>query len=155
MVLPSIFIVIGFFIKNYVNINLNKIIELVISIIGIIIGLCFLIWTTITQWKIGKDTPAPNAPTQHLITSGPYKYCRNPIEFGAIIYYFGIGTLVGGIIVEIVNCILGLTIGNIYHKFIEEKELEKRFGEEYIKYKENTSFIIPKIKIRNTNKKME
>jgi protein-S-isoprenylcysteine O-methyltransferase Ste14 len=33
-----------------------------------------------------------------------------------------------------------------HHKFIEEKELEKRFGEEYIIYKKNTPFVFPKIK---------
>jgi protein-S-isoprenylcysteine O-methyltransferase Ste14 len=115
--------------------------------IGIAAGLYFLIWSTITQWKIGNGTPAPNAPTQHLIIIGPYKYCRNPIEFGAILYYLGLGILVGGIIIGIINCILGFIVGSIYHKFIEEKELEERFGEEYIKYKENTPFVIPKIKI--------
>jgi protein-S-isoprenylcysteine O-methyltransferase Ste14 len=133
IIVPGIFVFFGLYLKNYLSINLNKIIELIISIIGIIMGLYFLIWTTMTQWKIGKGTPAPNAPTQHLIISGPYKFCRNPIEFGAIIYYLGIGTLFGGIIVGIINCILGFSVGSIYHKFIEEKELEKRFGEEYIK----------------------
>ena len=86
LILPGVFMVIGFFIKNYVTINLNKIIELTISISGIITCLYFLIWSTLTQWKIGGGTPAPNAPTQRLIIIGPYKYCRNPIEFGAILY---------------------------------------------------------------------
>jgi protein-S-isoprenylcysteine O-methyltransferase Ste14 len=151
VILPSIFIIIGLSIKNYITINLNRNIELIVSIIGIITGLYFLIWSTITQWKIGNGTPAPNAPTQHLIIIGPYKYCRNPIEFGAILYYLGIGTLVGGIIIGIISCVLGFTVGSIYHKFIEEKELEKRFGEEYIKYKENTPFVFPKIKVGNNN----
>jgi protein-S-isoprenylcysteine O-methyltransferase Ste14 len=111
-----------------------------------IIGLYYLIWSTVTQWKKGEGTPAPNAPTQHLIITGPYKYSRNPIEFGAIMYYLGFGTFVGGIIVGIICFILGFTVGSIYHKFIEEKELEKRFGEEYIKYKENTPFVFPKLK---------
>ncbi|GHT59471.1 hypothetical protein AGMMS50239_06190 [Bacteroidia bacterium] len=128
-------------------IELNKIIEWIISTTGILIGLYFLIWSTVTQWKIGKGTPVPNAPTQHLIIIGPYKYCRNPIEFGAILYYLGTGTFIGGIITGITSCILGFTVGSIYHKFIEEKELEERFGEEYKKYKENTPFVFPRIKI--------
>ncbi|MDR1223400.1 MAG: isoprenylcysteine carboxylmethyltransferase family protein [Tannerella sp.] len=150
-VLPCIFMFIGFFMRKYININLNKIIELPVSIIGITAGLCFLIWTSVTQWKVGNGTPAPNAPTQRLITGGPYRYCRNPIEFGAIIYYLGIGTLLGGIITGITCFILGFTAGSIYHKFIEERELEERFGEEYKRYKENTPFIFPKIKTGNKN----
>jgi protein-S-isoprenylcysteine O-methyltransferase Ste14 len=148
-ILPCIFMLVGFFVRNYININLNKIIELPISIIGIAAGLYFLIWTGVTQWKVGNGTPAPNAPTQRLITCGPYRYCRNPIEFGAIIYYLGIGTLLGGIITGITCFILGFTAGSIYHKFIEERELEERFGEEYKRYKENTPFVFPKI--RNNN----
>jgi protein-S-isoprenylcysteine O-methyltransferase Ste14 len=147
VILPGIFTSIGFFAKNYVTLNVNTTDELIISIIGVAVGLSFLIWATITQWKTGNGTPVPNAPTQHLIITGPYKYCRNPIEFGAVLYYLGIGTLVGEIITGIISCMLGFTTGSIYHKFIEEKELEERFGEEYRKYKEHTPFVFPRIKI--------
>jgi protein-S-isoprenylcysteine O-methyltransferase Ste14 len=145
IILPCVFMVFGCCVKKYVAVNLNGMIEFILSIAGIISGLYFLIWSTITQWNNGNGTPAPNAPTQHLIVTGPYKYCRNPIEFGAILYYFGLGTIFGGIIVGITSCVLGFTAGSIYHKFIEEKELEERFGEEYRKYKEKTPFIFPKI----------
>jgi protein-S-isoprenylcysteine O-methyltransferase Ste14 len=33
----------------------------------------------------------------------------------------------------------------MYIKFIEEKELEARFGQEYSEYKKRTPFFIPKI----------
>jgi protein-S-isoprenylcysteine O-methyltransferase Ste14 len=148
-ILPGIFVAIGFFVKSYIIINLDRTIEFIVSIIGIIAGLCFLIWSAIIQWKFGNGTPAPNAPTQNLIIVGPYKYCRNPIEFGAILYYLGIGTFIGGIIVGIISSLLGFTVGSIYNKFIEEKELEGRFGEEYKKYKEKIPFLFPKIGIKN------
>jgi len=103
-------------------------------------------WTTVFQWKIGEGVPTPNAPTQHLVTTGPYKLCRNPIEFGAIFYYFGIGTIVQGITVGIICFLLGLIIGSVYHKFIEEIELETRFGDEYKQYRNSTPFLIPKLR---------
>ena len=103
-------------------------------------------WTTIFQWKIGKGVPTPNAPTQHLVTTGPYKFCRNPIEFGAIFYYLGIGTVVRDITVGIICFLLGLIIGSIYHKFIEEVELEARFGDEYKQYKKGIPFLIPRFR---------
>jgi len=31
-----------------------------------------------------------------------------------------------------------------YIKFIEEKELEQRYGDEYVEYKKRTPFIIPR-----------
>jgi protein-S-isoprenylcysteine O-methyltransferase Ste14 len=78
-----------------------------------------------------------------LVTTGPYKLCRNPIEFGAIFYYLGIGTIAGGITVGIACFLLGLTIGSAYHKLIEESELEARFGDEYRQYKKKTPFLLP------------
>ncbi len=45
--------------------------------------------------------------------------------------------------------LLGFIIGSSYHKFIEEKELMLRFGDDYKNYKENTPFLIPKLKFNN------
>ena len=146
VLLPSIFIYLGSLIKNGILIELDRTIEIIISIVSLIIGLSFLVWTTVFQWKIGGGVPAPNAPTQHLVTTGPYKLCRNPIEFGAIFYYLGIGTIMQGITVGIISFLLGLIIGSAYHKFIEESELEIRFGEEYKRYKKDTPFLIPKFR---------
>jgi protein-S-isoprenylcysteine O-methyltransferase Ste14 len=147
VILPSFFIWIGSFVDNYFSLNGSEIIKYSISFLTIIIGLFFLFWTTVTQLKIGHGTPVPNAPTQRLIITGPYKLMRNPIEFGAILYYFGLGTITCSYTVGIVCFLLGLACGSSYHKFIEEKELERRFGEDYIKYRQNVPFLIPRIKI--------
>jgi len=144
--LPAIFICFGFLIRNSIHIRLDKTVEVVISIMSLILGIFFLVWTTIYLWKIGGGVPTPNAPTQHLVTKGPYKLCRNPIEFGAIFYYFGIGTIIEGITVGVICLLLGLIIGSAYHKFIEESELEIRFGDEYKQYKKDTPFLIPRFR---------
>ena len=146
VLLPTIFTCLGLFVKSSVHIELDRTVEFVISIVSLIIGLFFLTWTTIFQWKLGKGIPTPNAPTQHLVTTGPYKFCRNPIEFGAIFYYLGIGTIIDGITVGIICFFLGFIIGSTYHKFIEESELEVRFGDVYKQYKQSTPFIIPRFR---------
>ena len=146
-ILPGLFILFGLYFKANIFGHIIYITKLIVIILGLALGLFFMLWATFTQWEIGKGTPAPNAPTHHLIIVGPYKYCRNPIELGAILYYLGIGTYFGGIIVGIISCSLGFALGSAYHKFVEEKELEERFGEEYKQYKENTPFIFPQIRI--------
>jgi len=150
VLLPAVSICLGFLIKNIINIGFDRTVEFVISIASLIVGLFLLIWTTIFQWKIGEGVPAPNAPTQHLVTTGPYQLCRNPIQLGAVFYYFGIGTMIGGITVGIICSILVLILGSAYHKCIEEAELEIRFGDEYKQYKQCTPFLIP---ILRKNKK--
>jgi len=146
VLLPAIFIYLGVLIKSSIHFRLDRAVEVVISIMSLILGIFFLVWTTIFQWKIGGGVPAPNAPTRHLVTIGPYKLCRNPIEFGAIFYYFGIGTIIEGITVGILCFLLGFIIGSAYHKFIEESELEIRFGDEYKQYKKDTPFLIPRFR---------
>jgi protein-S-isoprenylcysteine O-methyltransferase Ste14 len=121
-------------------------IEFAIFIVSLVVGVFFLVWTTIFQWKVGNGVPTPNAPTQHLVTTGPYRLCRNPIELGAIFYYLGIGTVIGGILVGIICFLLGLIIGSAYHKFVEEIELEIRFVDEYRQYRKETPFLFPKFR---------
>ena len=114
-------------------------------LIGITIsigGLSLAFWTVIVQFAEGKGTPMPLAPTQKLITYGPYKYTRNPMALGTSLYYIGIGISLDSpsfLIISIIAIILLLA----YIKLFEEKELEERFKEEYRKYKETAPFFIP------------
>ncbi len=146
MVFPVTFLQIGRVIEKSIIIHWNAWYEIIITIVTIPLGLSILFWTVFTQWVVGEGTPAPNAPTQKLILVGPYRYCRNPIELGAIIYYLGFGTYFASLTNGFVCCVLGLIIGSLYHKFIEEKELELRFGNEYIEYKKTTPFLFPRIR---------
>jgi protein-S-isoprenylcysteine O-methyltransferase Ste14 len=43
----------------------------------------------------------------------------------------------------LVMLLTGATLGSIYHKCVEEKELAIRFGKEYEEYRKRTSFLIP------------
>ncbi len=148
-ILPYIFITFGIWVKGYLPDIEIRIIALIIIFISIPLGLFFIIWSTLFQWKIGKGTPAPNASTDKLVVTGPYKLCRNPIEFGALFYYLGLGVLVDSLLTGIINMILVFIIGSLYHKFIEEKELQIRFGKEYEEYKKRTPFLFPRLWKKN------
>ncbi len=148
-VLPITFFFIAQIINKYIKFDCIGFYKYPIIITTILIGIFLLSWATICQIKIGRGTPAPNAPTQNLVITGPYKYTRNPIELGALFYYFGFGWLFGSTLHGISCMILGFIIGSAYHKFIEEKELMLRFGNDYKNYKEKTPFLIPKIKFNS------
>ena len=90
-------------------------------------------------------------PTKKLLIVGPFKYCRNPMTLGTIIAYGGIAILIGSFTALLVVAIFAVILIG-YLKIIEEKELEIRFGSEYIEYKKKTPFIIP-IKIVRTDLK--
>ncbi|MGD2058138.1 MAG: methyltransferase, partial [Anaerolineales bacterium] len=72
----------------------------------------------------------------------PFKLCRNPMTFGTILLYLGIGIIaVSPGTLAIVLVLSGLLL--LYIKRIEEVELEARFGEAYRVYKERTPFLVP------------
>ncbi len=145
-VLPTLFFFVAQIFNRYIKIDYVGTYKYPIIVTACLIGLFLLTWTTICQIKIGGGTPVPNAPTKKLIVTGPYNYTRNPIELGALFYYFGFGWLFGSLLHGITCMLLGFIIGSCYHKLIEEKELTLRFGDDYQRYKENTPFLIPKIK---------
>ncbi len=108
----------------------------------ITLGIVFVIWSIRAQLELGKGTPMPLMATQKLVVDKAYFYCRNPIFFGVISLFFGISILFNSLS-SLFAVLLFSVIILIYTKFIEEKELENRFGAEYLVYKEKTPFIIP------------
>jgi len=125
--------------------------NIIIGVMAIIIGGILAIWTIVNQINLASGTPFPMLPTKKLLIVGPFKYCRNPMTLGTIIAYGGIAILIGSFTALLaVAIIAALLIG--YLKIIEEKELEMRFGSEYIEYKKKTPFIIPVTIGRNNSK---
>jgi protein-S-isoprenylcysteine O-methyltransferase Ste14 len=73
-------------------------------------------------------------PQKPLITSGPYRFTRNPLYLGGNVFIFGGAVLLlgspGGFILTVLNIIaVDLMIRR------EEKQLEKIFGKAFTRYK--------------------
>jgi protein-S-isoprenylcysteine O-methyltransferase Ste14 len=143
VVAPIALGVAGHLIAEYTSIHVPRILEMSLGLAGISVGLFSLLWAVTTFWFIGKGTPVPFASPIRLVTSGPFRYTRNPIKFGAILFYFGVGTICDQLVTGIIMLAIGLLLGTTYHKSIEEKELAIRFGKEYEEYRKRTSFFIP------------
>ena len=108
-----------------------------------VVGFFFALWSIVAQFSRGRGTPLPILPTQKLLIDGPFRYCRNPMTFGTIVAYLGIGVYAGtiaGIGMVLVFAMLLV----LYLKLLEEKELTERFGESYLAYKREVPFIIPR-----------
>jgi protein-S-isoprenylcysteine O-methyltransferase Ste14 len=124
------------------------------GIVNIISGCLFMVtgaiygfWSIISQIDRARGTPLPMMPTQKLLVSGPFKQCRNPMTFGTIFLYMGIGIIIGSLSSMIVVMFFGALLLT-YVKLVEERELETRFGQEYLDYRAATPFIFPRINSR-------
>ena len=119
--------------------------NIIIGVLLIIIGAALAFYTIYIQYTLASGTPIPVAPTKRLLVVGPFKYCRNPMALGTIILYAGISILVGSFS-SLFMVLLFTILLVLYIKLIEEKELQQRFGEEYLLYKKQTPFFIPGLK---------
>jgi protein-S-isoprenylcysteine O-methyltransferase Ste14 len=131
-----------------IPIILNNYARLIGSTLLFLIGSIFVAWSNIFLLVKGQGGPTDIAgisispQTKKLVTEGPYKYTRNPMIFGTNSIYISIAIYLNSLGCLIVWIIFFLVIVK-YVVPIEEKRLLRDFGAEYIRYKENTSKIIP------------
>ncbi len=124
---------------------ISKPFSIAVSIPILIGGALLWLWCAGKFLKT-KGTPVPINPPPKLVTDGPYAFSRNPMMTGLFMVMAGIGILFGSIILTFIMTPLFVFMSILEFKYIEEPELEKRFGKEYCEYKERTPIIIPKIR---------
>jgi protein-S-isoprenylcysteine O-methyltransferase Ste14 len=93
--------------------------------------------------KVGRGTLTPWIPPQHLVVVGPYRHVRNPMISGVLLI-LSAETLFLGLQPLLIWFGLFLLINAIYIPLLEEPGLQKRFGEEYVRFKRNVSRWIPR-----------
>lgn len=70
----------------------------------------------------------------YLLTKAPYSFTRNPLYLLEIIMWFGWTIFYGSLAVFITTILWWIIFAFIIIPY-EERQLEARFGEEYLKYK--------------------
>jgi len=107
----------------------------------------FLIGWSVQNFLSVKGTPVPFNPPPQLVTAGPYAYTRNPMLTGVFSLLFGFGVFFGSLSLIFVFTPLFIYINYWELKSIEEPELEKRLGEDYVKYRKNTPMFFPNLRV--------
>ena len=93
--------------------------------------------------RIGMGTLAPWDPTQRLVVSGIYRYVRNPMITGVITILFGVAFLYNTVC-HLIWAVLFTVVNMIYMPLAEEPGLERRFGDDYRRYKQNVPRWLPR-----------
>jgi protein-S-isoprenylcysteine O-methyltransferase Ste14 len=132
---------------------LSTALNIIVSAPLLAIGLFLMAWS-ILQFVSVRGTPVPFNPPPKLVTTGPYAHVRNPMVTGVFVLLFGIGVLLRSI--SLVSIFTPLFIlFNVWElKAVEERELEKRLGKDYVEYKKRTPMFIPLLKV-NTRKSIK
>ena len=132
------------------NILPHNTFALIAGLLLIFTGLYIMILTITKFVRIGKGTLAPWSPTGKLVIDGMYRYVRNPMIIGVLIVLTGESLAILSLNVFIWTLIFFI-INNIWYIFYEEPDLEKKFGDEYRKYKKSVPRWIPRLKPYKTD----
>ena len=105
--------------------------NIIVSAPILAIGLFLVLWSIFHFIKV-KGTPVPFNPPPELVTTGPYAHVRNPMVTGVFIFLFGLGILFNSVSLAFIVTPIFIMLNVLELRAIEEPELEKRLGKEYI-----------------------
>jgi protein-S-isoprenylcysteine O-methyltransferase Ste14 len=121
----------------------------IVTVAGL--GLILLLYSVIYLWREKSNG---------LVVTGPYRICRHPQYFSLIIFTtimtyqsvwilqntFGIGWLTAN---ETRLLWILMLVAYVVIAWIEEKHLEKQFGEEWSEYRKRVGFLLPFIPLKS------
>jgi protein-S-isoprenylcysteine O-methyltransferase Ste14 len=110
--------------------------NIILSLPILSLGLFVTGWSVLNFLKV-KGTPVPFNPPPKIVATGPYGYVRNPMLTGVFIF---------SLVLIFTPLFIAINIWEL--KAIEEPELAKRLGEEYLAYKKKTPMFIPNFRIK-------
>jgi protein-S-isoprenylcysteine O-methyltransferase Ste14 len=143
--ITALCVVIALQVDNLLNLPkvLSTPLNVILSIPLLLFGF-FMIGWSLHNFLQARGTPVPFNPPPKLVTYGPYAYVRNPMLTGVFFFLLGLGVLFRSLSLVFLFTPAFITINVWELKSIEEPELEKRLGEEYIEYRNQTPMFIPK-----------
>jgi protein-S-isoprenylcysteine O-methyltransferase Ste14 len=106
----------------------------VLGALLLVVALPVLVAAFVRFVRDGLGTPAPVAPTEHLVVTGAYRYVRNPMYLAVVGGIVGQALLLGqpGLLVYALGvAVLVASFVSLY----EEPALRRQFGAEYDAYR--------------------
>ena len=102
---------------------------------GIVIALAGVYLSLVSFREFARAKTSPDfRPVRAIVSAGPYRYTRNPIYISFSTIYAGLGIAFNSL-VTFLPLLVAIAVVDRVIVPREERYLEKRFGEEYLRYK--------------------
>ena len=112
---------------------------------AVLVGLPLLAENLWRFASVGRGTPSPLMPTESLVTSGAYRFVRNPMYVGAVLVVLGQAVMFA----SLTALLYGGALACAFHLMVllyEEPTLMNRYGAEYARYCQGVPRWIPRTK---------
>ncbi len=111
-----------------ISIDLSSLLGLILVISGI-----SLVFVSFRFMRKMKTTFIPDATPEVLISSGPFRFSRNPIYLGMLTFLVGVAFLMSSLSAIIISFVFGVIINFTWISH-EEKKLKELFSEDWETY---------------------
>jgi protein-S-isoprenylcysteine O-methyltransferase Ste14 len=130
------------------RVSLSPIPGLVLGGLGVVLilaGLTLMAWTISLFRRLGRGTLAPWDPPTRLVIAGPYAHVRNPMISGVFAVLLGEALIFGS---PLMAAWFVLFAGNnlVWVRLWEERDLTRRFGDEYRDYARHVPRWLPRLR---------
>jgi protein-S-isoprenylcysteine O-methyltransferase Ste14 len=105
-----------------------------LGIFLLVAGACALVGAFVRFVVEGLGTPAPVAPTEHLVVGGLYRYVRNPMYTAVVATILGQALVLRQPVLLLYAALVAATVATFVHLY-EEPTLSRRYGAEYDAYR--------------------
>ena len=104
-----------------------------VGLFFLLLGFLVRLWAVVHFYSLRMRVISLE-PQGFLVTTGPYRYSRNPLYLGANVFcFFGAALLLGSPTTLVLTAIHLPFMNRFIQR--EERQLEQKFGEEYRTYK--------------------
>lgn len=118
-------------------------ISLVAGGVMMLIGFGFFAISIVVLLDRGQGLPAFEL-SKKLAEKYLYERTRNPMSLGFYLMCIGMGLLAGSTFFTLWSLLAFIPVHVFFLKYFEERELEIRFGQSYVAYKQRVPFLIPR-----------
>jgi protein-S-isoprenylcysteine O-methyltransferase Ste14 len=116
----------------------------VVALLLIVPGVLVLL-DAFVRFARASGTPAPIAPTRHLVVVGPYRYVRNPMYLAVVAIILGQAILFGSWGVMLWAIAVAAAVALFVYTY-EQPTLERDYGDEYARYRANVRAWVPRLR---------
>ena len=102
-------------------------------------------WCIVLFQRLGRGTPSPAIPPLRLVTAGPYRLIRNPMNLGELSVFVGLSGWFASPALLLYTAVAAIA----FHLFVvywEEPAHVRRFGEPYTRYRKCTGRWLPRVR---------
>ncbi len=107
------------------------------GLLPLCLGMLLLLWCVREFYVAGPGTLAPWSPPKHLVVSGPYRYCRNPMYVGVSLILLGWAALFWSRPLLLYAACVAVAF-HLRVVIAEEPWAARNFGDEWSSYRART-----------------